>query len=180
MITFLLSGFWHGANWTYLVWGGLNGVFLVIENFLRSVNVPVPTTKVLRGLQAVAQTLFTFMLMCFAWVYFRADSFGEANMIVGKMLTDWYTVGEQFVSSNFLSSQVFLGQSPYNFYWCLATVGILLVAEYLQEKDLLPKIFSPSRPILTALLAWFVVATALLLIIVFFRSDSAQFIYFQF
>ena len=179
-ITFLLSGFWHGANWTYVIWGALNGGFLAAAHLTRNIRPPLPNNKIFGILRALFQTLFTFALICLAWVYFRAETLVDANMIVGKILTDWYTVGEQFATSSFLASQIFLGGSPYDFYWCLVVIGILLGAEALQEYGRMPKIFSRERPKTTALLTWFVVATALLLIIVLSRSDSSQFIYFQF
>jgi alginate O-acetyltransferase complex protein AlgI len=72
MTTMLLGGLWHGANWTFVAWGGLHGLYLAVERFL-GVGGPV------RGGAARAlRTLVTFHLVCLAWIFFRAPSFAAA------------------------------------------------------------------------------------------------------
>jgi alginate O-acetyltransferase complex protein AlgI len=76
MITMLLGGLWHGAAWTFVIWGGLHGVFLAIHRRFG--------THVGRGYQGLFRfrdlipALATFHLVCLAWVFFRAESFAQA------------------------------------------------------------------------------------------------------
>ena len=81
MVTMLLGGLWHGASWTFVVWGGLHGVYLSAERLLRSrfANYrPGPLMLVLFG-------LITYALINITWVFFRAHSFGKAWQMLGGM-----------------------------------------------------------------------------------------------
>lgn len=76
LITFLLSGLWHGANWTFVFWGGLHGAGLVLEKALFGKDGPrTAVTKVL-------WTLFTALLVIFGWLFFRAESFSQAYFML--------------------------------------------------------------------------------------------------
>lgn len=84
MLTMLIGGLWHGASWTFVVWGGLHGSYLVIERWLRTVAPPWPIWK-----RAPVQWLLgmgTFVLVCFTWVFFRARDFESAFQIAAAML----------------------------------------------------------------------------------------------
>ncbi len=81
LTTFLASGLWHGANWTFVIWGGLHGLFQVIENcFSYLFKKPVDFLKPL-------YLVFTFLLVCLAWIFFRSETVSDAFLIVGKILT---------------------------------------------------------------------------------------------
>lgn len=80
MVTMLLGGLWHGASWTFVVWGALHGAFLVVERLVRG-RFPLG-----RFLGAAVGQLLTFLLVCFAWVFFRARSFADAWSIVRAMV----------------------------------------------------------------------------------------------
>ncbi len=91
MTTFAISGIWHGANWTYLVWGTLNGAYLIfgiatsgVRSALAKAVAPVLGPGSLKAL-AVAST---FTLTCFAWIFFRAPSLDAASVVVRKILFD--------------------------------------------------------------------------------------------
>ncbi len=81
MIVFLASGLWHGADWSYVVWGGIHGAYQVIGDYLASFR-----EKCIRKLRVntacfswkFLQTAVTFILVVFAWIFFRADSIGDA------------------------------------------------------------------------------------------------------
>ena len=76
IVTMLLGGLWHGANWTFVVWGGLHGLYLAIERFL-GVRV-----RQYQGWQLWARRVLTFHLVCFAWIFFRAPSFAVAGQVL--------------------------------------------------------------------------------------------------
>lgn len=92
MITFLLSGLWHGANWTYVVWGGLHGSFQVIGEVLFPVREKI---KCILNIDSesfghkIFQILFTFLLVDSAWIFFRASSLREAIMIYKQMFSEF-------------------------------------------------------------------------------------------
>jgi len=86
MITMLLGGLWHGANWTFFVWGGLHGIYLVVNHawhgVRRSIGFPV-TVPSLPG--HLVGTAITFLMVVVAWVFFRADTFGSAMRMLQAM-----------------------------------------------------------------------------------------------
>ena len=86
MITFLVSGLWHGANWTFVIWGALHGSYLVIENIIRKY---VYSPKDNSFLSRAFSTAVCFFFVCFAWIFFRANSIQDAFTVVRKIFTDW-------------------------------------------------------------------------------------------
>ncbi len=87
MLTMLLGGLWHGAAWTFVAWGGLHGLALVGGRWRRSrpgfVERPASTWRTWRA------RLVTFHFVCFAWIFFRADSFDTAGEIIRGLFTRW-------------------------------------------------------------------------------------------
>ena len=92
VIVFLVSGLWHGANWTYVIWGALNGVFQVIGNATKPLRM-----KICRALHCdpdsfgnrVLRIVFTFLLVTVTWVFFRAESLTQAAEILTRIVTDF-------------------------------------------------------------------------------------------
>jgi alginate O-acetyltransferase complex protein AlgI len=81
-LTMLLGGLWHGAAWTFVMWGALHGAYLVGERVVKERWQPrgYPSQAV-----AIGQWLLTFHLVCFAWVFFRAETFGAAMEMLGRI-----------------------------------------------------------------------------------------------
>jgi alginate O-acetyltransferase complex protein AlgI len=87
MITMLLGGLWHGAHWTFVAWGGLHGLYLMVNHAWRHASQrfawdPVKETR----LGQAAGLAVTFLSVVVAWVFFRADGFGEATTILRGMV----------------------------------------------------------------------------------------------
>ena len=82
MIVFLLSGFWHGAAWTFVFWGVCHGLLSVLTRFCK---------KQIEAIPAAVNWLVTFVLVNILWVFFRAESFSDALCLLGKaaQLTPW-------------------------------------------------------------------------------------------
>lgn len=80
-ITFLVSGIWHGANWNFIIWGMLHGVFQIIEKKFR-----LQTANAKNGVR-VLRILITFLLVNFAWIFFRMPTVGDALNVIRKILT---------------------------------------------------------------------------------------------
>jgi alginate O-acetyltransferase complex protein AlgI len=83
MITMLLGGLWHGAAWTFVVWGALHGLYLCINHAWVNYGPPIP--PVLARLTGVVAFLLTFLAVVVAWVFFRADSLTSALSVLSRM-----------------------------------------------------------------------------------------------
>jgi D-alanyl-lipoteichoic acid acyltransferase DltB (MBOAT superfamily) len=90
MLTMLIGGLWHGASWTFVVWGGIHGVGLAVERLMAD-------RRAALGLAEPADTmgrrflrgLVTFNIVCLAWVFFRAPTFTMAWDVLGRLFTGW-------------------------------------------------------------------------------------------
>jgi alginate O-acetyltransferase complex protein AlgI len=81
MLTMLLGGLWHGANLKFVIWGGLHGFALVVEKVLSQFRIKLPQTKWSR----IVSVFFTFHLVCFAWIFFRAKSIENVREILNQI-----------------------------------------------------------------------------------------------
>lgn len=81
-ITFLLSGLWHGANWTFIIWGGIHGLFLIIEKYV------LKATKKNYLLKSWLSIIYTFIIVCFAWIFFRSNNVADAFYIINHLFSD--------------------------------------------------------------------------------------------
>jgi alginate O-acetyltransferase complex protein AlgI len=84
MATMLIGGLWHGAGWTFVVWGGLHGLGLVVGRLRRGADAPAPT-----GFALWRARFVTFQFVCFAWIFFRADSFATAKDVLVGVVSRW-------------------------------------------------------------------------------------------
>ena len=125
---FIVSGFWHGANWTFMVWGALNALYflpLMLGNKNRENVGPIAENRVLPGLRETSAILMTFSLTCLAWVFFRADTIGVAlDYLQGifalehigktKDLLGTLGIGKRVLALLFLKCFVLFGLEWYN------------------------------------------------------------------
>ncbi len=87
---FLVSGFWHGANWTFIIWGAINGFYLVFALLTDKLSTRIVDITGLdrhKKLLSFFNIIITFLLACFAWIFFRANSVKDAILIIKKMAT---------------------------------------------------------------------------------------------
>ena len=84
LITMLLGGLWHGAAWTFIIWGGIHGLWLVLDRFCRKPDSPPPS----RWRNALS-IILTFHLVCLAWLFFRADSANQALAMLATLGGPW-------------------------------------------------------------------------------------------
>ena len=84
ILTMLLGGLWHGANWTFVLWGGYHGVLLAAERALRIGRAREAAAP--RGLARVWRTAATFALICVGWIFFRAQTPGDATATVQALV----------------------------------------------------------------------------------------------
>ncbi|MBI1256035.1 MAG: MBOAT family protein [Chloroflexi bacterium] len=108
VIVFLVSGLWHGASWTFVIWGALHSIYIVVETILHHYGVEFK-------LPALLKIAFTFGLITFAWIFFRANSFSDALYVVthlfsfsGQSLTDPFADGLLGAHAEFIVSCVLI------------------------------------------------------------------------
>lgn len=129
VITFLLSGLWHGASWNFLIWGGLNGLVITPDLFAKkSGKRASPKAKVglLPTPRIVVRILRTFIITCLIWVFFRAATISQAAAIYKRMLFDALNVRA------YLSVRSLLSYSPIGTRILLLTV-LFVVWEWVQR-----------------------------------------------
>ncbi|BAO74398.1 MBOAT family O-acyltransferase [Winogradskyella sp. PG-2] len=88
-IIFIVSGFWHGANWTFIIWGALNAFFflpLLLSNRNRAYLNEIEVKRFLPSIKTLVQMGFTFVLTSFAWIFFRSNSVADAFQYVKRII----------------------------------------------------------------------------------------------
>jgi D-alanyl-lipoteichoic acid acyltransferase DltB (MBOAT superfamily) len=159
-LTMALAGLWHGASWTFVVWGGYYGVCQVAGFWRR-------TSRTARGLPPLAdgpgdrfvQRVVTFNLVCLGWVFFRSDSLTTAFQLLGRLITAW-------------------GPAPLVTPLVLAVIALMLAAQYV-PREIPARVldrFSHLGPVVQGA----VLAAVLYAIVALGPQGVAPFIYFQF
>lgn len=169
LATFLLSGLWHGANWTYVIWGGLNGMYLVIENMLSRSRINLS-----RHWFAIP---LTFILICVTWIFFRAESVQDAVLILSRIPTG---VGEFFSAlstENGIKHVVGMGQDISHLVIALLGIIVLETTDWLRTHGYIVRIFLHTKPWLRYT---FYTLCGLGILLAGSFSGTHQFIYFQF
>ena len=163
LVTMVLGGLWHGANWTFLAWGAIHGMALGFGKYLRRWLEPkVPLLKSDHPLMKWAQILLTFHLVCLAWVFFRAENIADAWVVL-RGIVGW--------SDGRLS----VLHAEARMYLALVLGGIsVVVAGDLWGESLAKR----ARSLLPARYVWD--ASLLLVILLFGEMTLSSFIYFQF
>lgn len=179
LIVFLLSGLWHGANWTYIIWGGLNGLYLISSSMTKNIRKKISTTIGLEDfprIQKLWQIGVTFSLTCFAWIFFRANTFVDAKYIVRNIFSGWENLFNNINNVSFLKENILMGKNLAEFVLAILGILFLLTVEWWQART-----FKSIQSQLVKTI-FRILATAITIFIIFFLGEfkSQQFIYFQF
>lgn len=164
-ITFFVSGIWHGAAWTFVLWGVLHGVFSIFERLIGE--------KTLEKIPYVIRVIATFLIVNALWVLFRAENFGQAIEIYKGMLS-FGTIGfSQLATVVGFEGEVNL-PAVIDYAYILALLGVLLYVVFLRKNSafLLEK-FTPCKRTVITTAIMFVVGLLCL-------SRESVFIYFNF
>lgn len=178
MIVFLISGLWHGAAWTYIVWGGLNGLFQVVERMTKGAR------KWLREFLSIRENGFshrlfrgvaTFALVDFTWFFFRIKGLRSSFSVLKKVATEWnpwILVDESLFQC---------GLNRKNFYLLIVSIAVLMAADYGKSQGICirKKILEQDF-----WFRWLVFGGGTLFVLIFGiwggNYDAKSFIYFQF
>ena len=165
MIVFLVSGLWHGAAIHFVIWGGLNGLYQVVENLIG-----VNSKKKVSPFIGAVGGVVTFVLVDAAWVFFRASSTSDALKVFANTFAR--AQGEGLLS---------LGLSKAEIIALLISIGILVVTDIAKRrgKNIRSKLLS-LNPVLSAFVLAIIVSAILLFGVWGVGFDQAAFIYFQF
>lgn len=82
-VTFVVSGIWHGANWTFVIWGALHGLFNTLQKYYKYGT----GLKEVRFLQSITMILINYIIVTFIWIFFRANSLGDAWLVIEKIFS---------------------------------------------------------------------------------------------
>jgi D-alanyl-lipoteichoic acid acyltransferase DltB (MBOAT superfamily) len=155
MTTFTVSGLWHGANWTFVIWGGIHGLFYAIEKQFEVIKLP----KFLSG-------ILVFTIVCIAWIFFRADTLNDAILLIQNAInfTQAFDFQALFINKN------------YGIYTIIA-IGILIIFDILNQQNEINDWLIQQPKIIRWAIYYF-----LLFAIVFFGefTNAPEFIYFRF
>lgn len=166
-IIFVVSGFWHGANWTFIIWGLINAIYflplLLIKKNRNHLDV-VAKGKILPSFLDIIKILTTFLLTVVAWVFFRAENIGHAIIYLKGMFSS-----ELFMLPTYNDSKAF--------YRLIVFILILIATEWFgrENKHALENIDSKM-----SLTARFLIYSIFIIIILIFAGGQQEFIYFQF
>lgn len=173
-VTFLLSGLWHGANWTFVIWGGLNGFYLIFSLVTRGAR-----ERIARGvglasrpaLHAVLSAGITFALTCIAWVFFRAMNVTDALHVLRGALT---APALHQIVPEVLRAE---GMTKFEVGYGFVLIALLVVVELISRRVDLVKQFR-MQPVWVRWPAYYALCMAVWLLGI--STEARAFIYFQF
>lgn len=163
MLVFMISGLWHGASWVFVIWGALHGLYQILGILLNKMfkNSSLSIKNSAAGV--FFRTIFTFMLVSFGWIFFRANSINDAFIISRNILT-WK------------SGELYIG-SIADFFYSIIALSLLFITEFAQEFYSESFSLMNNRYKLVRNLSY---AAFILLILLMGVLNQSQFIYFQF
>lgn len=166
LIIFFLTGLWHGANWTYVVWGLLNGVFILLEagtkkwreKIISSIKIPIP-----RGLYTFAWQFFCWMFLAFSLIFFRAPTFKVVKEYIGNL----------FIIQNY---NIDILKNPIELLLMISLIVVIQIIHYFKGNDKIYELITERN----AVIRWLIYFGFIITIVFFSINRQNNFIYFQF
>jgi D-alanyl-lipoteichoic acid acyltransferase DltB (MBOAT superfamily) len=161
-ITFMISGIWHGASWNFVIWGGIHGLMNALEalnskrHFIRF------------SLPPLLANLWTFSIVCFAWIFFRANNVHDSFLLINNMFSFNHSFLNEIKSLS--------GVNFYNLALGFPLIAVLLLLEKSQQFDWVQNLFYSHKPFRYTCYVSLVVSIAFFGVLV----KQSSFIYFQF
>lgn len=177
MIVFLLSGLWHGANWTYIFWGGLHGIYQIvgdcIKPFRDKLNAKLEIDKE-RFSYRLANIIGTFILVDFAWIFFRANTLSDAIGVIRRMFTE-FNIWVLFDGTLYN-----LGLDNKDFAVGIISIIILLIVDAVRKRSFIRGWLDKQAFWFKLLITYGVIFCILIFGVYGYGYNASQFIYFQF
>jgi D-alanyl-lipoteichoic acid acyltransferase DltB (MBOAT superfamily) len=171
LIIFLVSGFWHGANWTFIAWGLLNALYfipLLLLDRNRNYLHVIPTHQFFPSIKEFFQISLTFFLTVIAWIFFRSESITQAFSILKEIFSK-----SLFQKPNFLNIQ---NLNYFMIHSCL--IGILMLVEWMHRDKQFGLQF--DKKIMNSIVKRWSAYAVIIVFILLFGGKQSNFIYFQF
>lgn len=165
IVTFLASGLWHGANWTFVIWGGMHGIAQIIEKQFRTFR------NRSSGFMRACKVVFIFVFCSVAWVFFAANSVSDAGYVLCHMFDG---IGDPvaYLRDGFVN----LGIGTIRILILVFSLILLLIYDYVSLNNDCILLIGKKKPIVRTM-----IYLLFLCIIIFFRAPApAEFVYFQF
>jgi alginate O-acetyltransferase complex protein AlgI len=171
-IIFLVSGFWHGANWTFIVWGCLHAIYylpLLLARVNRNNTDMVAQGKIFPTLKEFSAILLTFSLTSLAWIFFRSTNLNHAFSYLGDLASGLFYVSEYDNALSFIITKVG--------FTLVSLIGLFVMIEWLGREQ---QFAIAQLTIKWAIPIRWSFYYSLLIIIILYGGQQQQFIYFQF
>ena len=179
-LTFMISGFWHGANWTFVVWGALHGTYLIFAIVLNKPKHKFNELMLLNRNKTIfkyTKVFTTFILVSFAWIFFRANSIEDAVYISSNLFTNLeHDILNVMRDGNLRLSQLYLGQGRWGFIIAIVSILFMEFIHLIQRHGKIRHMLS-DKPIFIRWTLYYLLVFSIVSCGVFNKS---QFIYFQF
>ena len=175
MIVFLVSGLWHGASWNFVIWGALHGFFMLFALFFKKIKQNIFyffNIKKDMFFVKLIQVIFTFILVDFAWIFFRSNTLSDSIYIIKNI----FIINLDFLYDKSLHN---LGLDEKDLYLSILLILFLLIIQLKQRKIKIIELIN-SKPIYVR---WSIYILGIYSIIIFGyygQGNASQFIYFQF
>lgn len=165
IITFLVSGLWHGANWTFVIWGGIHGIGQVIENAI------IKKKKKIVGVERILRVFVVFVFAAFAWIFFVSNSLGDACYVINHMF-DGINNPISYIYSGFVN----IGLGKFELIKIVMSLIVLSVFDFFNIKtDCIAWIGGRNAIVKHATITLFLIA-----LLCFSHTGQSTFVYFQF
>jgi D-alanyl-lipoteichoic acid acyltransferase DltB (MBOAT superfamily) len=179
VITFLLTGLWHGAGWTFIIMGALHGTYITLglatKSYREKFSLLIGLTP-LSQVRRIFQVTYTFALVCFSWIFFRSPNLETAVAFVKGLFNNWHLTPGQFLQQYYFFPYETLGISRTELLLSVSSIIFLLAIEYaLLKKPLLELLNRQPIVVRSALSSGLILAS-----IIFGVCTTKQFIYCQF
>lgn len=176
LITFLISGLWHGASWTFVAWGAVHGFYQVFSHVTADLRKKLSHISGLSKLGFVHKLLkiaITFCLVCFGWIFFRANSLSDAAYVIRHLFDN---IGSIKSLDDIFTQSLGLGLDEFQLNVAYKSIGLLALVDIISEKADIRGMLSRSP----VLVRWSLYYILVLWIILLGTYGSQEFIYFQF
>ena len=163
IFVFLISGFWHGANWTYISWGFLNSIFILPKTLSQKTQ-SIDSNKIANKVIGAIKMLFTFLTVSILWVFFRSKTVYDASKYLQNLVFKWNSILPDF---NGRKSALVLS----------IIIFVFMIFEWIGKSHNCPLVFTNTFK--NKWLKWGFYYAIIFSILYFYRGND-QFIYFQF
>ncbi len=176
MLTFVLSGMWHGANWTFFIWGAVHGFVLIIERLIKEIKKRRKSVKLQKKesfFNNFVHIGITFIVVSFAWIFFRANNLHDAIYVIQNMFSGW-ELSVQYVVEALWG----LGFRKVSLLMNIFSLCVLFFLDYFNYKEDIGVQLGRCKSIVR----WgiYVILGYWVVIAIMINSQAQNFIYFQF